>query len=251
MAVSMLIGILSDIHANREAFDSSLEAIERAGVQRIVLLGDLVGYGPDPAYVVEAARSLAQAGAACILGNHDEAAATGNTSGMSENARDAIRWTIDQLSADQREFLGSMPLSLQEGDILYTHAGAWRPHAWPYVKEAADAKRSFDTVEARIAICGHTHVPAIFYSTARGAVSSFTPLPNKPAPLFSTLRSVIVTGAVGQPRDGNPAACVALLDTDAMTVTMLRIAYDWEKAAEKINRAGLPAWLGMRLKIGR
>jgi len=247
----MLIGILSDIHANREAFDAVLDAISQAGVQRVVLLGDLVGYGPDPSYVVEKSRALIESGAVAILGNHDEAAATGNTSGMSENARDAIRWTINQLSADQRDFLAKLPLSHEDGDILYTHAGAWRPHAWPYVKEASDAKRSFEAVQARIAICGHTHVPAIFYSTARGAISSFTPLANKPAPLFSSLRSVIVTGAVGQPRDGNPAACVALLDTDAMTVTMLRIAYDWDKTAEKIIKAGLPAWLGMRLKIGR
>lgn len=247
----MLIGILSDIHANREAFDAALEAILRAGAQRIILLGDLVGYGPDPSYIVEQSRALIASGAVGILGNHDEAAATGNTSGMSENARDAIRWTIEQLSADQRDFLAKLPLSHHDDDILYTHAGAWRPHAWHYVKEASDARRSFEAVPARIAISGHTHVPAIFYSTARGAVSSFTPLANKPAPLFATLRSVIVTGSVGQPRDGNPAACAALLDTEAMSVTMLRIAYDWDKTAEKISRAGLPGWLGMRLKIGR
>ncbi|MBX3597810.1 MAG: metallophosphoesterase family protein [Rhizobiaceae bacterium] len=247
----MLIGILSDIHSNREAFDAALEAMQSAGAQRIVLLGDLVGYGPDPAYIVDRARALCEAGAASLLGNHDEAAATGNTSGMSENARDAIRWTIKQLSSDQLEFLATQPLSLREGDVLYTHAGAWKPQGWPYVKEAADAQRVFETQDAKISVCGHTHVPAIFYCARKGAVTSFTPLPNKPAPLFSSCRSVIVAGAVGQPRDGNPAACACLLDTDAMTATMLRVAYDWDKTAEKISAAGLPAWLGMRLKIGR
>lgn len=247
----MRIGILSDIHANREALDAVLEALQSQHVDRLVLLGDLVGYGPDPAYVVERARQLRSVGAACILGNHDEAAATGNTSGMSENARDAIRWTVKQLSGGQCAFLGGLPMSLEEGDILYTHAGAWKPHAWPYVKEASDAKRSFEAVDARIAICGHTHVPAVFYATPRGAVTSFTPLANKPAPLFSSCRAVIVAGAVGQPRDGNPAACAALLDTEAMTVTMMRVPYDWDRTAQKIAEAGLPAWLGMRLKIGR
>lgn len=247
----MLIGILSDIHSNREALDAALAALETQFVDRIVLLGDLVGYGPDPAYVVQKARALCEAGATSIMGNHDEAAASGNTSGMSENARDAIRWTIKQLSRQQLDFLAAQPMSLQEGDILFTHAGAWRPGAWPYVKDASDAKRSFEAVDARIAICGHTHVPAIFYATARGAVSTFTPLSNKAAPLFSSCRSVIVTGAVGQPRDGNPAACVGLLDTDAMTMTMMRVPYDWDLTAAKISDAGLPGWLGMRLKIGR
>src|SRR5688572_8346775 len=100
----MLIGILSDIHANREALDAVLGALEQFPVQRLVLLGDLVGYGPDPVYVLEKAHELRDAGAGCIMGNHDEAAATGNVTGMSENARDAIRWTSKQLTAQQRDF---------------------------------------------------------------------------------------------------------------------------------------------------
>lgn len=251
IADAMLVAILSDIHANREALDAVTEALKEYRVDRVVLLGDLVGYGPDPAYVADHARRLVAEGAACIKGNHDEAAATGNVSGMSENARDAMRWTIRQLSPEQRGFLDALPMSHEEGGVLYTHSGAWRPQAWAYVKDAADARRSFDAVDARIAVCGHTHVPAIFYATAGGAVSSFTPLPNKPAPLFASCRSVIVAGAVGQPRDGNPAACAALLDTEARTVTMLRVPYDWETTTSKIIEAGLPGWLGMRLRIGR
>ena len=190
-------------------------------------------------------------GAVCIRGNHDDAASTGNLSGMSENARDALRWTIERLSAKQRDFLGTMPMSCEEGDVLYTHAGAWRPAAWPYVRDIPDARRALEAQGARIAVCGHTHVPAVFYGRPNGAVSSFAPVANKPAPLFASCRSIIVVGAVGQPRDGNPAACVGLLDTDARTVTMLRVPYDWDCTARKIVAAGLPGWLGMRLGIGR
>ena len=126
----MLIGILSDIHANREAFDAVLAALEQFSIDRLVLLGDLVGYGPDPVYVIEKARELHEAGAGCIMGNHDEAAATGDVSGMSENARDAIRWTVKQLTTEHRGFLGGLPMSMVQGDVLFTHAGAWRPQAW-------------------------------------------------------------------------------------------------------------------------
>ncbi|MCO5063695.1 MAG: metallophosphoesterase family protein [Rhizobiaceae bacterium] len=247
----MLIGIFSDIHANREAFDATFAAAERAGVERVVLLGDLVGYGPDPAYIVDRARELVAAGALCVKGNHDEAAVTGNFSGMSENARDALRWTVGRLSAAQRAFLDEMPMVQRQDDILYTHAGAWRPESWSYVKDIADARRSFEAVDARIAVCGHTHVPVVFYRLPNGAITSFVPVANKPAPLFPSRRSVIVCGAVGQPRDGNPAACLGLLDTGAATVTMLRVPYDWDETARKISDAGLPGWLGMRLKIGR
>ncbi len=113
------------------------------------------------------------------------------------------------------------------------------------------ARQCLDHTTAHTVFCGHSHMPAIFYAAKAGPVTRFTPPDNKPAPLFAGRRQVVVVGAVGQPRDGNPAACAALLDTDAMTVTMLRTPYDVERTQRKIAAAGLPPWLGARLLIGR
>lgn len=246
----MLIGILSDIHANREALDAVLERLRGIAVDRLVLLGDIVGYGPDPAYAVDTALRLVGEGAVCLLGNHDEAT-IGTPAGMNENARAAILWTQRQLSEGHTAFLRGLPLTHREGDFLFTHASAAQPATWPYVQDAADAALCLQATDVQTVVCGHTHVPAIYYARPGSPVTSFTPLSNKSAPLFATRRHVVVAGSVGQPRDGNPAACIALLDTGGMTATMLRVPYDWDATAQKIAAAGLPTWLGMRLRIGR
>lgn len=246
----MLIGILADIHGNREALDAVLGRLSVIRADRLILLGDIVGYGPDPSYVVETAIRLRQAGAVCLLGNHDEAA-VGEPLGMTEDARDAIRWTQRQLSQEHQAFLAGLPLTHMEADVLFTHASASRRGKWVYVRDADAARDCLAGTDARTVLCGHTHIPAIFYCGEAGPVTTFTPLANKPAPLFAGRRQVVVAGSVGQPRDGNPAACLAMLDTQAMTVTMLRVPYDSSLTAGKIQAAGLPSWLGNRLMIGR
>lgn len=241
--------ILADIHANREALDAVLARADAIALDRLVLLGDIVGYGPDPEYAVETAIRLVERGAACLLGNHDEAASGGPVS-MTENARDAIRWTQGRLSDGHKAFLRSLPMKLELDETLLTHASA-APGKWPYIRDADGARDCLAATAARTVVCGHTHVPAIFYGAKGGAVTHFTPLDNKPAPLFAGRRQVVVAGAVGQPRDGNPAACAALLDTEALTVTMLRVPYDAAATARKVAAAGLPSWLGNRLLMGR
>lgn len=246
----MLVAILADIHANREALDAVVDRLDRIKPDRLVLLGDLVGYGPDPGYVVDFAMRLVEKGVVCLAGNHDAAIAEGPVK-MNESARAAILWTRKQLDAAQAAFLKQLPLVQHAGDFLFVHASASNPAAWSYIDGAADAQKCLGATDAAYVICGHTHVPAIYYARAGTPVSRFTPIANKPAPLLSMRRHVIVAGSVGQPRDGNPAACVALLDDEEMTMTMLRVPYDHEATAAKIDKADLPRWLGMRLKIGR
>lgn len=246
----MRIAILSDIHANREAFDAVLEAVQNLAPDQLVLLGDLVGYGPDPVYVVEKAADLARSGAFCIMGNHDEAAALGRND-MTENARVSIEWTRKQLGREHLDFLARLPLSLRSEDRLYVHASADRPEKWVYIREVDAAGRCLSSSDARFIFCGHTHIPAIYYALPGARPIHFSPRNNVAAPLSKLRRHLIVVGAVGQPRDGNPAACFALLDTERHEVTMVRVPYDHEATARKIEASGLPAWLGMRLKIGR
>lgn len=250
MLGAMLTAILTDIHSNREAFDAVMKAVAASGAARLVLLGDLVGYGPDPGYVVDRAAELAAAGAVLIRGNHDEAALTG-PGGMSELARDAILWTAGQLSDAQREFLRGLPLAAGDGERLFVHDSADQPGAWHYIDDVDGAVRCLAACGARTVFCGHTHVPLIFYALPGRTPVRFAPLDGIAAPLPAARRHVVVVGSVGQPRDGNPAACFALFDDEAAEVTMVRVPYDIERTAAKIEAAGLPPWLGMRLKIGR
>ncbi|RXT53490.1 metallophosphatase family protein [Bosea sp. Tri-44] len=246
----MRIAILSDIHANREAFEAVLAAVRRLEPDRLVLLGDIVGYGPEPGFCVDAARELVAAGALCIRGNHDEAAVHGPT-GMTPNAHEAALWTRAQLSTEQSAFLGDLPLTAELDGTLFVHASARDPTAWHYVRDVRGAEACLAATDARMVICGHTHLPTIFYARPGREPVAFIPLRNVPAPLSAVHRHVVVVGAVGQPRDGDPAACFALLDTQAPEVTMVRAPYDTQETARKIKAAGLPDWLGLRLQIGR
>lgn len=246
----MRIAILSDIHANREAFDAVLEAVNERDPDQLVLLGDLVGYGPDPVHVVEKAADLVAQGALCVLGNHDEAVVL-NRSDMTENARFAVQWTRQRLAPAHFDFLARLPLSLQSEDRLYVHASAERPGKWLYIRDVDAAERCLSSSDARFIFCGHTHVPAVYYALPGRRPMHFRPLDNVAVPLSALARHLVVVGAVGQPRDGNPAACYALVDTERHEVTMVRVPYDHEETARKIQAAGLPGWLGMRLKIGR
>jgi diadenosine tetraphosphatase ApaH/serine/threonine PP2A family protein phosphatase len=244
------IAFLADIHANREALDAVLDRVDELAPDRIVLLGDIVGYGPDPEYAVEKAAEMAERGAICVKGNHDEAAVSGPR-GMSENARVAAEWTMERLSAPHLRFLDSLPLVVRGDGRTYVHASADRPGEWPYVDDAEAAARCLAASGDAVVFCGHTHVPAVYYSLTGRKPVHHRPARNRDEPLLPTRRHVVVVGAVGQPRDGVPAACFGLLETDAATVAMLRVPYDFGTTLHKIREAGLPGWLGMRLKIGR
>lgn len=245
----MLIAILSDIHANREAFETCLDAATRDGAARFVLLGDNVGYGPDPEWCVGRVRRLIGDGAVAIRGNHDAAASTG-TQSMTLNARLAIEWTRNRLDADTRSFLGSLPMHVQEEDRLYVHASGNAPDLWHYMLDADDARGHFLHCDSSIAFCGHTHQPALFSATAAGKVTAFRPEKSEPIPLSSQRQWLAVMGAVGQPRDGNPAAAYGLFDTETRELRFCRVAYDNETTARKIVEAGLPEALATRLLRG-
>lgn len=246
----MRIAILSDIHANREAFEACLEAATAAGAGRFVLLGDIVGYGADPVWCVEKARALAAAGAICLRGNHDEAAAGGSVS-LNGTARAVIDWTRERLDGAQTAFLAGLPLTVEEDDRLYVHADGSSPARWHYVTDAAGAELHFAATRSRLGFCGHVHVPALYSRPAQGRVTSFTPVSAVPVPLLPQRRWLAVMGAVGQPRDGNPAAAFGLYDEAAGELRFMRAAYDVEAAAAKIRAAGLPESLAARLLAGR
>jgi diadenosine tetraphosphatase ApaH/serine/threonine PP2A family protein phosphatase len=244
-----MIALLADIHGNREALSACLADAARRQAQRYIFLGDLVGYGADPGWVVDRAIEYAGRGALNVLGNHD-AAAAGAPISLNDTAAQAMAWTRAALSDTQRNFLQQLPLQVEEQDRLYVHASADDPAQWPYVLDTRDARRSLDATKARLIFCGHVHVPALYCLSATGKLFSFTPAAGTDIPLLPTRRWLAVLGAVGQPRDRNPAACYALLDEGQDRLTYVRVPYDTTSAAQKIRAAGLPAVLAARLEQG-
>jgi len=244
-----MIALLADIHGNREAMTACLADAERKAADRYVFLGDLVGYGADPGWVVDRAMEYVARGAIAILGNHD-AAAAGKPVAMNETAAAAIAWTRGKLDAAQRNFLEKLPLSVADGDRLYVHASADEPARWHYVLDAQRARRSLEATPAQQTFCGHVHSPALYLLSQAGKLFGFTPTAGVAIPLLGSRRFLAVLGAVGQPRDHNPAACYALLDEARNMLTYIRVAYDVASAARKICDAGLPPVLAARLEQG-
>jgi diadenosine tetraphosphatase ApaH/serine/threonine PP2A family protein phosphatase len=245
----MLIALFADIHGNREALTACLADAQRAGAERYVFLGDLVGYGADPVWVVDRVADMVAAGAVAVLGNHDAAILTPSES-MNADAAIAIAWTRTRLGALHQSFLGKLPLTVDDGDRLYVHASASAPDTWIYVFSAREAFQSFRATHHRLTFCGHTHFPALFNESARTLPQHHVPTDDKPIHLLRQRRWLAVLGAVGQPRDNNPAASYGLFDAERNRLTYVRVPYDVELTARKIRKAGLPEFLAARLTMG-
>ncbi len=246
----MLIAFFADIHANRQAFEACLEHARAQGSQRYVFLGDYVGYGADPDWVLTTVMDMVADGALAVLGNHDNAVGEpGET--MNAEAQVAIEWTRSQLGPEQRGFLAHLPLTVQDESRLYVHADASKPKNWIYVKSTVEAAHSLEATPAHITFCGHVHMPALYSLSITAKMTAFTPVSGAAVPMLPGRRWLAVLGSVGQPRDGNPAAAYALLDTDKKEITYCRVPYDVDEAASRIRKAGLPTWLADRLLTGK
>lgn len=244
------LAVFADIHANRQAFSACLDFAWAHGAERIVCLGDIVGYGADPEWAVDTVMGLVDDGAIAVIGNHDHAVSTPSET-MNAEAQAAIEWTRGRLSAPQRRFLAELPLKRQEGDRLYVHSEASHPARWHYVRGTAEAARSIGATEAQVTFCGHVHRPALYSMSSVAKMTSFIPTPDVPVQFLSGRRWLAVLGSVGQPRDGVPAASFAMVDTSSREITYCRVPYDVEAAAARIRANGLPHWLGDRLLLGR
>ncbi|HEY3271319.1 MAG TPA: metallophosphoesterase family protein [Geothrix sp.] len=245
----MRIALLADIHANRLALEACLAHARSQGTDRLVFLGDYVGYGPQPNEVLEQIMAETAQGAIAVAGNHDQAVAN-DRDAMTPDAETAMVWTRGQLGPEARDFLASLPLRFEDGTRLYVHASPQTYPPWIYIRESRDARRALEASRAQTIFCGHTHLAALHGITATGQLVSFAPVPSVPVPLPSQRRWLTVVGAVGQSRDGNPAAAYALLDTTTSEITHFRVPYDVQAAAAAILEAGLPPALAARLRKG-
>jgi len=194
----VLLALFSDIHANRQAFSACLEAARARGAQRLIFLGDFVGYGGDPEWTVDTAIRLIADGAVAVRGNHDQAIGTPSET-MNAEAQAAIEWTRDRLTAAQRRFLAELPLALEEEDRLHVHSEASHPARWHYVQATPDAARSMIATSAHVTFCGHIHQPALYSMSVTAKMTSFVPKTDVPVQLLRGRQWLAVLGAVGQP----------------------------------------------------
>lgn len=242
----MRILIISDIHANLTAFETVLEDA-RGQWEYVWCLGDVVGYGPDPNECVELLRSLPHL---CLAGNHDWAALGRlDIRTFNPDARKAVNWTRDALTADNTHYLEDLPTTFVIGDYTLAH-GSPREPVWEYILEPLIAALNFPHFETPYCLVGHTHQPIIYeLMNDGGDTEAIMPTYRKERQLNGR-RQIINPGSVGQPRDQNPQAAYALLDIEAGKWEHRRIAYDIAAVQKRMRGHDLPERLVARLEHG-
>ncbi len=234
--------VISDIHGNLEALNKTVEYIEELeGEKHVVCLGDIVGYGPNPAECFEIVESLTDN---ICLGNHEDSVLDTNYDYyINTYARDAIRWTRGVLSNEVIETINKLPLQICEDNVLYTHASPDNPRYWKYIHNARNAYSSLIEMKHSLCFVGHSHIPGIYsYRTLKKD--------NNKATLSKDDKTIVNAGSIGQPRDGSPMLSFAVFDDDNWNVEIIRLEYDYHKTMAKINNAGLPLFLAERLAKG-
>jgi diadenosine tetraphosphatase ApaH/serine/threonine PP2A family protein phosphatase len=240
----MRLAILSDIHANLAALDAVREDLPT--VDQTWVLGDIVGYGPQPNEVI---RALQEMGARSVIGNHDGAAiGTVDSSWFNPDAASAIEWTAQAVDDNARAYLAALPEVRRDGELTAVH-GSPRDPTWEYVTGPGVAAANLSAFDTRLCLHGHTHVPVIF-SAEDGRIEVVPATPDAPLRLNAG-RALVNPGSVGQPRDGNPAASYLVLDTDSGTAEFRRVTYDVGRTQQLMGEVGLPARLAERLSYGR
>lgn len=258
----MKVLVLSDIHANLPALETVLADADRHGYDEVWCLGDLVGYGPDPNACVERLQALGPQLGVCLAGNHDYAALGKgiDIDDFNPEAKRAVLWTRAQLKPGVRAYLDSLPGEpVRHSGFLLAH-GSPRDSVWEYISSVRIARENFDAVpDFTICLVGHTHVPIVYglsRSTRDGSlhtqVAQERILANSPPFTLSNRahRVIVNPGSVGQPRDHDPRASYAILDTETAEWTPVRLEYPLEETQHRMLAARLPERLINRLSYG-
>jgi len=243
------IALLSDIHANLEALQACLAHARERGADTFVFLGDLVGYGADARAVVAVVVAEVARGALAVKGNHD-AAIERRGGYFNEAAQASLDWARDTLTAEQRDFLAALPLTLHDQRCCFVHASAATPERWDYIDSDAAARRCVERAGEPYTFVGHVHDQTLYYAGTTGRMLPFRPAPGTAIPVSAHRRWLAIVGSVGQPRDRNPAAAYAMFDAGSAELIFHRVPYDHAAAAGKIRRAGLPESLAYRVEAG-
>lgn len=227
----MRYAIVSDIHANWQAWVAVRNDIRKRAVNTTVCLGDIVGYGPSPTRVVSDLRAHCDN---FVLGNHDAAAAGKlDLSVFNENARRSAQWTAAQFDRATLKLLGEAPLVLEDEDIIFTHAETPAPDEFGYVETTEDARACFEATDKRFIFIGHTHRPTVFARDVDGAVTESA---EKMTSAAEGVRYLVNVGSVGDPGDGSSEASYCIFDTKFQSIELRKVAFDVAAFSEELKK---------------
>jgi predicted phosphodiesterase len=240
----MRFAVISDIHGNLEALEAVLADARAEECTHFVCLGDIVGYNANPSECVQLIQELE---CPVVKGNHDEQAAIAeSTEGFNELAEEAIGWTREHLSREEKAWLSDLRLTRQVRDFTIVHATLDTPEQWGYVFNDLDAIASFTYQHTALCFFGHTHWPTAFVRD-----DNVRRLSTGQIVLAAGRKYFINAGSVGQPRDRDWRAAYCIFHSSRQVVEQRRVQYDLATAQKKIRRAGLPERLADRLAQGR
>lgn len=241
----MRYAILGDVHANYDALIAVIEDMKDEGIDRTVCVGDLVGYGAEPAKCIDRVRRICTV---CVAGNHDFATIEKtNIEFFNAYARQATLWTRQNITEEHRKYLEELKLVEDVNDsFTLVHGTLYAPALFDYIQTTFDAYLSLQVLEKPVCFVGHSHVPISFFLDEAVTYST-----DRLIRLKEGVKVIVNVGSVGQPRDDDPRAAYAIYDTDKKEVIIKRVEYDIESAVKKIQDAGLPQILGERLRYGR
>lgn len=240
----MRFAIFGDIHANLHALETVLADAQAQACTHYVCMGDIVGYNAFPKQCLDIVRNLE---CPAVKGNHDEQASMiGEQEGFNPLAEEAMHWTREQLSREDKDWLRSLRLQRQVRDFTIVHATLDTPHKWGYVFNQLDAAASFSYQHTTVCFIGHTHTPKAYVRD--GSVRT---VPLDVLTIQQGKKYLVNVGSVGQPRDGDWRSAYCIYDTNTNEIHLRRLEYDIEGAQRAILEAGLPRRLAERLAVGR
>ncbi len=241
----MKYAVVSDIHGNLESLQKALELIEPD--ERVLCLGDIVGYGPNPN---ECVRLIRERNAQTVLGNHDVAAIDNfGVEYFNPAARRAIEWTQQVIDADAISWLNELGYEIRHPNFLMVHGAP--VHYFEYLLDKRHAKAAFERTDAPVIFVGHTHIAEYYALQPDGSISHAHMQHGGEVSLAPDTRYIINVGSIGQPRDLNPQPCFVRYDDERRTVQWVRYGYPIREVQDKIAQADLPQALAARLDVGR
>lgn len=240
--------VITDIHANIEALDVCLHDAASRGYDKTLVLGDIVGYGPDPNAVID--RVVGLNPTAIVRGNHDKIAfGLQQADGFNASARFAAQWTLNALTPEHREWLVKLPQGPTVVDECVEICHGSPLDEDEYIFDELDARRAMDTSSQRLCLFGHTHVALAFRLAGRSI--GLVPPSEDGFVVEADSKYLVNPGSVGQPRDSDPRAAYLIFDVEAQRLVTYRLEYPVSRTQEKMTAAGLPEPLVRRLAAGR
>ncbi|MFT4647090.1 MAG: diadenosine tetraphosphatase ApaH/serine/threonine PP2A family protein phosphatase [Glaciecola sp.] len=243
----MRYAILGDIHANLLALEAVLDMAKQRGVDQILSVGDVVGYGAGPREVLDVLRDE---NIPAVMGNHDAAiAGLLDTTFFNPMAKEAVQWTQGQLTDGDLDWLHELPMLLHCEGCDVAHGSYAEPELYKYIQSTEDADPSLDLQPQKACFVGHTHVPVTILRMADNPERSFYTMDTQ-IDLTNADKALINVGSVGQPRDEDPRAALGIYDSQTNAYELLRVEYNIKLEAQRILSAGLPKMLADRISLG-